>query len=104
MAKYLRVTMEDGSQWDIPATIIAGDRARYYAEHDSGKKSGPEFDKIFKEEMENALEDEYEIIDWAANNMDWSDVVAYAVKVENPTKKVDFQEGWLNGEKEVIEK
>ena len=102
--KYLRVTMDDGSQWDIPAKIIAENRAKYYAEHDTGKTSGEEFDRVFKEEVENLLngEDDYDIQDWAVNNMNWSDVKDVAVKVS--TKEIDFQESWLNGEKEVITK
>jgi hypothetical protein len=48
------------------------------------------------------LDDDYEIEDWAANNMNWVDVQAIAVKVS--IKEVNFQEGWVNGEKEVIEK
>jgi len=27
--KYLRITMPDGSKWDVPARIIAKDRATY---------------------------------------------------------------------------
>jgi len=100
--KYLRVTMEDGSKWDVPAKPIAEVRARCYAKHDTGKESGPEFDKVFNELVEDALEDTYEIIDWASNNMNWSDVKDVAVKVS--TMEVDFQEGWVNGDKEVIEK
>ena len=100
--KYLRVTMGDGSKWDIPARLIAEDRARYYTKRDTGKESGIEFDKAFEELIADALEDTYEIIDWASNNMNWSDVEDVA---ENASvMEVDFQEGWVNGEKEVIEK
>lgn len=28
--KYLRVTMPDGSKWDLPAEVIARNRADYY--------------------------------------------------------------------------
>ena len=94
--------MEDSSKWDIPAKIIAEDRAKYYAEHDTKTQFGLLFDAVFKQELENGLTNDYEIHDWAENNMNWSDVKAIAVKVL--TKEVDFQEGWLNGEKEVIKK
>jgi len=100
--KYLRVTMPNGSKWDIPATIIAEDRARYYAEKDTGKDSGEEFNKVFNEEVDYALEYAYEIIDWASNNMNWVDVKLFAEKVED--MKMDYQVGRINGDKEVIEK
>jgi len=98
--KYLWVTMGDGSKWDIPAQPIVEKRARYYAKSDTGKESGLEFDKVFKQLIEDT--DDYDIEDWASNNMNWSDVKDVAVKVS--TMEVDFQEGWVNGEKEVIEK
>ena len=100
--KYLRVTMEDGSKWDVPAKFIAEARAKYYAEKDTGKSSGKEFDVVFIDEVKYSLEDEYNIIDWASNNMNWSDVKNIAVKVS--TMEIDFQEGWVNGDKEVITK
>jgi hypothetical protein len=95
--KYLRVTMPDGSQWDIPAEIVADDRAKYYAKIDT--------DTTYKEEYEYTLSDDSEIFDWAANNMNWDDVKDHAVKVsEYHMTAADFQEGWVNGEKEIIEK
>jgi len=33
--------------------------------------------------------------------MDWDDVKAWATKVEEEPD-VDYQEGWVNGEKEVV--
>jgi hypothetical protein len=95
---WLRITMPDGSKYDVPVMAVAMNRARYYA-------------KDFEGSVERSLDadtlrcfdgDGYEIIDWAANNMDWKDVADVAVRVEGP--KVDFQEGWANGEKEIVEK
>lgn len=103
MEKYLRVTMPNGSKYDVPALFIAKDRAQYYAEHDTGKIEGKEYNEVYNEEIDIALEDDYEIIDWACNNMNWSDVKGIAIRVEEE-EKVDFQEGWCNGEKEVVER
>ena len=93
--KYLRVTMPDGSKWDVPVMLIVNDRAKYYAETD--------LETSFDEEVKFALEDKYEIQDWATNNMNWKDVVLQA-QVVNEDRKVDYQEGWINGDKEIIEK
>ena len=82
--KYLRVTMPDGSRWDIPVMVIVKHRAKYFGEKD------PE------------MRGEYEIMDYATNNMNWGDVVLHAQEVIKP--EPDYQEGWINGNKEIIEK
>ena len=94
--------MPDNSQWDIPVDIIAKNRAEYYAKQD---------DVPFKESLEEDTlplfeADEYEIVDWAGNNMDWKDVkdFAFEVLVYKGLKEVDFQDGWVNGAHEIIEK
>lgn len=92
--KYLRVTMPDLSKWDIPAQIIADNRAKYYAEID------PE--TTYQEEFDFIMSDKYELCDWAANNMNWDNVKECAVKVKETQPPVDYQEGWLNGKKEIV--
>jgi len=98
--KFLRVTMPDGSKWKVHVRIIAEHRARYYAnkEHVTLEQS-LKFDTLPLFE-----EDEYEIEDWASNNMDWRDVEKYAVRVRaKDLSDEDLQEGWVNGAKEIIE-
>ena len=96
--KTLRVTMPDASRYDVPVEIIALNRAKSYAH---------EFDDDIEKSLDKDTaplfnDDTYEITDWASNNMNWEDVEKYAEKV--PAKKVetDFQEGWCNGDKEVL--
>lgn len=48
--KYLRITMPDGSKWDVPCDVIARNR------------------------------------------------------IESEAEEVDYQEGWVNGEKEIVVK
>ena len=79
----------------MPALIIAQNRAREIVKTDT--------EASFDEEVAYALHEEYEIHDWAANNMNWEDVVLQA-QIVNEDKKVDYQEGWMNGDKEIIEK
>ncbi|MFO7846010.1 MAG: hypothetical protein R6V27_05550 [Balneolaceae bacterium] len=95
--KKLRITMPDGSKYDVPISVIAENRAENYKD---------EFDNnIAMSLMEDTLplfeSSPYEITDWAAGNMNWSDVAEYAEKV-GTTEDPDFQEGWVNGEKEVV--
>jgi len=88
--KYLVMTMPNGEKWEVSAEIIAKSRAEYY---------GPEIYKI-------TLEDDFELMDWASNNMNWTEVKEFAKKVKGPDPilEEDFQECWMNGEREVIER
>jgi hypothetical protein len=90
----LQIEMPDGSWWSVPARVIAENRARYYAASDS--------DTTFEKEFDFTLRDADELTDWASNNMNWADVAQHARRVEIPSASVDYQEGWVNGEKRVI--
>lgn len=87
-----RVEMPDGSKWDIPVQCIADSRDENYSED--------------KEDTIGSIRDggldNSDICDWAENNMNWDDVKAYAVQVPSRPRKVDFQQGWCNGAKEII--
>jgi len=93
--KYLRVTMPDGSKWDVPALLIAQNRARSIVSVNT--------ETSFDEEVKFALENECEIVDWAVNAMNWKDVEK-AARIVIEDRKVDYQEGWINGDHEIIEK
>ncbi len=96
LSKQLHVTMPDGSVWAVPVKIIAENRAKYYAKHD-----GISFEESLKDTEECFEEDNYQIEDWAANNMDWKDVRDFAKQIDR-AERVDFQEGWVNGHKAVV--
>ncbi|MBU4609176.1 hypothetical protein IMZ29_00975 [Achromobacter sp. GG226] len=89
--------MPDGSTWGIPVEVIARHRASHYAHEFDG-----DVEKSLAEDTGPLFaSDEYEVHDWAANNMNWSDVAAdHAVRIDG-AKPVDYQEGWTNGEYEV---
>jgi hypothetical protein len=95
--------MGDGSLWVIPFGIIANNRAEHYAKRDSHAISGQEYDRIYKEEYEYTISSRGELIDWAENNMNWSDVEGNATKFAIIEKEVDYQNEWLNGEKDVVD-
>ena len=102
MNKFLRVTFSDGKVYDIPAEVIAKVRAEYYATSDATK--GEDYKKVYDEELKIGLEDDYEIHDWAFNNMDWVDVKEQAVLVEQECKPADYKKEWPNVKHEVINK
>ena len=97
MDKMLHVTMPDGSVWGVPVYIIARNRAEHYSH---------EFDfdveRSLQEDTLPAFEDDYEITDWAEGHMNWEDVEKYAFLVKPAPTDSDFQEGWCNGDKEVV--
>lgn len=95
--KLLRIEMPDGSKWDVPVMIIAKNRAKYYKD-----EFGGDVEKSLKEDTLPLFIDDYEIHDWAANNMNWDDVKAFAKKAPDEKREIDFQEGWVNGDYEII--
>jgi hypothetical protein len=97
--KMLRVTMPDGSKWDVPAKLIAENRARHYADKTDDRRGDD-----YREEFDLAMGDEFTLKDWAAGDMNWEDVAAEARLVDPPDMTPDqYQEGWVNGDKEVVE-
>ena len=97
-AKFIVISMPDGSEWLVPSSVIAENRAKAYAEILEGN-----FEKAYKETLEAFGEDEFQMLDWAANNMDWDDVKNVAVRLERKVKEpVDYDEGWVNGPKEIV--
>jgi len=95
--KELHITMPDSSVWAAPVQLIATNRAEYYAREFGGDVNR----SLAEDTLPLFRSDDFEIEDWAANNMNWSDV-QHAAKCISPGD-VDFQDGWVNGEKEVKE-
>lgn len=95
MAKYLDVTMPDGSVWRVPADVVADDRANYYA--------GEDGDTTYDSEFALVLQDDGELMDWAKNNLNWEAVAPHATRIFTQVPPVDYQEGWVNGPMEVVE-
>ena len=94
-SKRLIVTMPDGSRWGIPVDVIARNRAESYAD-----EFGGDVGRSLAEDTVPLFENGDEVADWAANNMNWEDVVLHASLVSPGS--CDYQEGWMNGEKEVV--
>lgn len=99
--KVLRITMPDDSEWDVPLDLIARNRAEYYASVD--EEYGGSVERSLAEDTMPLFEaDPSEAADWASNNMNWEDVEHRAVCTRKAPPP-DFQEGWVNGDKEVVE-
>lgn len=96
----LEVKMSDTETWYVPISLIAENRAKYYAELDSSRGDG-DYKEVLQKEYQYAIGDDDELLDWAANNMDWDDVEREAFKV-TITPKIDYQKQWVNGKKRII--
>lgn len=87
------ITMHDGSRWAVPVRVIAKNRAAFYAD---------EFDSMVDDTVPFFEENGQAVIEsWAKNNMNWEDVVSWAIKLPDKLGEVDFNEGWNNGKVEI---
>ncbi len=98
MDKCLKVRFPNGDLFVVPARVIAEDRAKYYSTVDGYDKGSNEWEA----EVQNALNDEFEIYDWAGNNMDWADLVPYAKKIEDLTD-LDYEDEWSEAKLEICD-
>lgn len=96
MSKQMQVEMPDGSIWAVPVDVIARNRAEYY----KGEFDGDVIRSLAEDTMPLFNDDDYSIEDWAANNMNWDDVKSVAVMVS--AGECDYQEGWVNGDKNIV--
>src|SRR5690554_4848301 len=98
LKKKLAIQMPDGSWWAVPVEAIARHRAKHYA-----YEFGGDIEQSLAEDTVPLFEaGDYEVEDWAANDMNWSDVAALA-EIHEPAGEVDFQEGWMNGDKKIVD-
>lgn len=96
MKKYLLVEMPDFSVRRVPVQVIADAYTDYYAERD-----GQDREKVKAQTERLFTTHEFEIEDWAANNMDWDEIEPHAVRVS--AGEVDYQAGWESGKKCVTD-
>ena len=89
--KQLRVKFSNGRTYHIPVDVIAQSRARYYES----------LGENYVEEVHECLKDNYMIVDWVFNNMDWADVSDEAVLCEEPSLDIEDEE-WPNVEHEIV--
>jgi len=94
--KFVVVTFSDGATYRIPAEFIARARTEYYALKDGIEEGSPDWNAEMKQSM-----DDFELIDWVKNNMDWEDVRPNAVRLFIRPK--DYSEEWTNAEMAAYE-
>lgn len=101
MKKFLRVTMTDGSVWDIPIMLIIHHRANYYAERES-EEDPQAYYQVYDQEIDCCADIHGELIEWARTQMTWEDVEEFAERVDG--LEVNFNDGWLYGPMSIVDK
>jgi hypothetical protein len=89
--KKLIIKFNKGMTYEVPAQIIAEDRAKYYATVDGYELDSQEW----LDEVNAALDDDFMIFDWVENNMNWSDLEPYATRIGDDT--LSLEEEWSSG-------
>jgi enolase len=81
-------------QYSIPMIKVAEDRANHYAcDIDGYDKDSDEW----KDEVNYAMDDNIECIDWLLNNTDWENWEAISTKI-NDKVKVTEDDFWCSSE------
>lgn len=97
-SKHLYIDMPDGMTYAVPVELIARNRAEYYAhkEYDGDVAESLRDDTLPLFESDN-----YEIHDWAANNMNWAEVKGKAIMLKKKVPEDEFQDAWCNAEYKI---
>lgn len=82
-----RIKMSNGERWDVPLHIITDD--------------------MKKNEHGDLINDEYEVMDWATNNMNWEEVSVHAILTPPVGKTVaeiaiERQDGWVSPDRKSV--
>lgn len=92
--KHMTMTLENGEVWGVPVAMIARNRAAHYAKEFDGNVER----SLAEDTIPLFNSSDYDIHDWAVNNMNWSDFTGHQVKLKNG-QGIDFQDEWMNAEK-----
>ena len=95
MSKKIFIEMPDKSVWAVEPSLVAEDRANYYAQLEGFERDSEQW----KAERQFALESKYELIDWCHGNMDWKDLQA---KMVRPPTEADY-ETWFACSDPIVE-
>ena len=98
-SKYLLVTFSNRITYKIPASLIAGSRADYYARIDADRGDG-DYDANYITEYQLSIKDDSLLEEWAKNSMNWEDVYEYAELYED--NDISHHDEWCNAEMDFI--
>ncbi|QHW35796.1 hypothetical protein GZH47_33425 (plasmid) [Paenibacillus rhizovicinus] len=92
-SKYMQVRMPDGSLWQFPIEVVATHK---------GENDDCEVDYV-PDAVELAMKESDDVlINWAINEMHWSDLAPHAEQIEPPTT-TDYERAWMNSEPKIVD-
>ncbi len=110
LTKYLQITFSDNKTYLIPAYIIVKPKAQYWTEKDLERErkskhypNDIDIQKMYDDNFNAIMDDDYEIKEWASNSMKWEDMKDFAIEIEN-SYIIDYDRDFINTEMKVIEK
>jgi len=96
--KSYRMTMSDGSIWDIPVKIIANNRADSLAHRFRNESR-----YLALVDTISVFEADYsEIRDWARTHMKWSLVKPWVKYVGNAGEQIDMDSEWATCDIKIV--
>ena len=96
--KYLRVTFNGGETYDVPLMVVARDRADWEADDHGGSAERALAEYVVPLFLANPGE----AIEWAACDMNWSDLAPHAVRVAPAVP--DYEDEWPDSLKRIVDR
>lgn len=91
--------INDGSVWGVPVSVVARNRAEYYAPRDFGG----DVERSLKEDTLPLFEAyDNEALDWLRNNMNPCDIANHLVRLRHPDSYVSIADQWFSDEHDFI--
>lgn len=81
--KSIIIQFSNGERYAVPVDIIQENRWHYYAERDDISIEECRIQEAWY------MQDDFELIDWVKNNMNWSDLEEHATIVDSPAFDYD---------------
>lgn len=96
---YVLVTWQDGrTRYAVPVSVIARDRAENYKD-----EFGDDVERSLAEDTYPLFaESEYDITDWACNNMNWEDFGDSPIRLPDIVSDSTAADEWGEAEKDLI--
>jgi len=106
--KHIRVTFSNGETYEIPATNIANNKGKHFAdkefgEQERGEAPDPRWTNVYRKERNTALENSEELIDWAENNTNWEDLEQFAKLIPTENADLNKHDEWATNDKTIVE-
>lgn len=88
MKPFINFTFPSGQVYQVPTDVIARDRAENYKD-----EFGGDVERSLEEDTKPLFAEDYNVADWAENNMSWDDLAPHARLIDFEAKQLKEQFG-----------